>query len=99
MTSANERWTAWMAKHWPNADDEWQRLLWAFWCEAIRVGRTMEREPEDETKTMAKPEVHLRTHLVEGWAEPVYEVSCHRVWVSRSTYKRDEVTSSPEGTG
>ena len=44
MTSANEKWWAWMEKYWPNATDATLRLMWDFWCQAIAVGRSIERE-------------------------------------------------------
>ena len=44
MTSANEKWQAWMDEHWLNAGDETRRVLWEFWCTAISVGRQIERE-------------------------------------------------------
>lgn len=43
-TSANEKWQAWVDKHWPKADDGLRRVLWAMWCDAIKVGRTIEKE-------------------------------------------------------
>lgn len=64
MTSAAAKWQEWMDANWPNAEDRWRRKLWAFWCDAIAVGRELKAEGSpgspDERLVYAKGRESMR---------------------------------------